>query len=83
MPRISDDIRRLIVRLLDAGMQQREVARMLEINHNSIHYKCKKIFKYSVDDEKRSGKPMISTERDRSKLYRYSKNNPFATTRDV
>ena len=84
MPRVSDDIRRLIVRLLDVGGMQREVAKMLEINHNTVHYIWKKYSNTgSVDDKKRSGRPMISTEGDRRKLCRYLKNNSFATDRDV
>ena len=65
-------------------MKQRELARMLEINHNTVHYIWKKDSNTgSVDDKKRSGRPIISTERERRKLCRYSKNNPFAKTRDV
>jgi len=84
MPRNSDDIRRLIASLLDAGVKQKEVARMLEINHNTVHYMWKKYSNIgSVDDKKRSARPMISTERDQRKLCKYSKNNHFSTAIDA
>jgi len=84
MPRISDETRRLLVRKINAGMKQREVARLLEISHSTVSYIWNKYRSTgAVDDRNRSGRPMISTERDRRELCRYSKKNPFATAREV
>ena len=64
MPRISDDIRMI----LNAGIKQREVARMLEINHSTVLPMKKYSKTGSVDNKKRSGRPMIPTERHRRKI---------------
>ena len=84
MPKISDETRRLLVRKINAVMKQREVARLLEISHSTVSYIWNKyISTGAVDDRKGSERSMISTERDRRELCRYSKKNPFATAREV
>ena len=84
IPKISDETRRLTVKKINAGMKQRKVARLLEISHSTVSCIWNKyISTRAVDDRKRSGRPMISTEINRRELCRYSKKNPFATAREV
>jgi hypothetical protein len=84
MPRICDDIREQVVRQIIAGKKQREVARLFEMNYTTVHYIWDKYLRTgTVVDRARCGRPMISTERDRRELCRYSKKNPFATATEV
>ena len=81
MPRICNDIRKLVVRKIIAGMKQREVYRLLEMNvYTTVHYIWEKYLNTSmVVDRPRCRSP----ERDRRELCRHSKKNPFATTTEV
>ena len=72
-------MRRLVVRLIKAGMKPREVARLLEMNYTTVYYTWEKYLSTGTAvDRNRSRRPMISTERDRRDLCRYSKKNHFA-----
>ena len=84
MARICNDIRKLVVRKIIAGMKQREVSKLLEMNYITVHYIWEKYLNASmVVDKPRCGRPMISTERNRRELCRHLRKNPFATATEV
>ena len=77
-------MRILVVRLIKAGMKQREVARLLELNYATVHYILEKYSsKVMVVDRDRSKRPMISTERERRVLCRYSTKNPLLQSQNL
>ena len=63
MTRICNKIRR-IVRKIRSKMNQGEVAKLLEMNHTTVHYIWKKYLCKDVEDKERIRRPNISTERD-------------------
>ena len=46
MPIIFNKIRRIVVRKIRAGMKQREVAKLLEMNHTNCALHMEKVFMY-------------------------------------
>lgn len=84
MPRISDQIKDLIVKKMKAGYKQIEVAEDLMLGQSTVHYIWKKYLKFgSTTDGKRTGRPIKATLRERRNLCRTSKRNPFLSAAEV
>ena len=54
LPRICNEIRKIVVRKIRAGMKKSEVAKLLEINHTTVHYTWKKyLCTWAIEDKKK------------------------------
>ena len=84
MVRICDDMRRLIVVKIQSKMTQSEVARQLNIGQTTVRKIWKRYLETgSTNDRIRSGRPIKGIERERRKLCRVSKKDPFLTAREI
>jgi len=84
MVKISEDLRKLVVRKMLDGQTQVNVAKDLNIGRTTVRYIFQKYMKTGkIVDAKRNGRPLKTTERERRLLCRTSKMNPFWTAREV
>lgn len=84
MPRISNSKRLEILRLINDGLNQSQVARECSVSRCAVQNIIKKQnLGLPIQDRPRSGRPQVLNERDRRKVVIESKKDLFATAKHI